>query len=195
MHSWRITLVNVNKIAVIFTCLFFIQTASAQMIPGDAVLVQCRVTSGSLAVVGGDPVLIAGLAGKSYNYFFIPSNESMTLDPPDASGNAHPGDLVWYISGAAAQTVIFDFSLPHSFTSASTGAAIPISYDNFSANYVDQNGNVYTWNPISPSPSITIGPAGTGTLYLGFIFSVPSTAPPSSDYLAYFYMAAHSTGF
>jgi len=162
---------------------------------GDAVLLKCRVNSGSLMVTGGPPVTLASIPGVTYHYYYLPSSAEMALEPPDATGNSTPGDLNWLISGSAAQNIILQFVLPFAFISESTGAIIPISYNNQSATLVTDNGGMFTWNPNAPSPPLALGSSGSASLYLGFDYSVPVNAPVSSDYLAYFYVSAESTGF
>lgn len=181
-------------IACVFVYLGIIQTAAAQF-AGGAILLRCHVGTGTLEVTGGQTFTIACVPGTSYDYYFLPSANSMMLEPADATGNAEPGDLMWSVSGTPKQNIIFQFVLPYAFLSASTDATIPITYDNRSANFVNESGNIYTWNPDGRSPVATLGTAGTGTLYLGFRFSVPINTPASNDYTAVFYVSAESTGF
>jgi hypothetical protein len=182
-------------LSIVLAICLTVQTGSAQVIPGDANLVTLDLSSGSLMVTGGQAVVIAGLPGRHYRYFYVPGNSGMLLDPPDANGNQNPGDLVWEVSGRSSQNVVFEFNLPHAFSSLSTGAVIPISYDDGSASFDNGSGTFYSWNPAISSPPINIGSATGGKVYLGFGFFVPPTAPPADDYLALFYMSVQSTGF
>ncbi len=172
-----------------------LNTASAQVISGDANTVTVDVSANVLQVAGQQAVSIVGVPGTTYNYFTDVANGVMVLDPADGGGNVNPGDNVWTVSGSPLGNVIYTFVLPNAFQSASTGAFLPITYSNASATWISDDGDIFAWNPKSVSPPINLNASGSGTVWLGFQFTVPSTAPAVSDYLATFYLSAQSTGF
>jgi hypothetical protein len=172
-----------------------LNTASAQVLSGDANILTVDISAQALQVTGQQAFTIAGVPGTTYNYFYDVTNAVMAIDPPDAGGNVNPGDNVWAVVGTPLSNVIYTFLLPGAFVSAGTGGVMPITYSNTSAVSVDGDGNAFAWNPKNPSPPINLGSAGGGSVFLGFSFNIPVTAPAASDYNATFYLSAQATGF
>ncbi len=172
-----------------------LNTASAQIISGDANVVTVDLSAAALTVTGQQAVAIVGVPGQTYNYFYSSSGGAMVLDPADGSGNAAPGDNVWAITGSPLGNLVYTFVLPNAFQSLATGGFMPITYSNTDAVSLDSDGNLFAWNPKNPSPPLNLGSGGSANVYLGFQFSIPTTAPASDDYLATFYLSAQATGF
>ncbi len=170
-------------------------TASAQVVAGDATLVILDLSSAGLTVTTGGEVDLAPVPGNTYHIFWDASNGQETIDPPDPSlGNN--ADIFWDVvnAGGGGINVVFTFSLPNAFTGQDTGAQIPITYGNVDAVFEDGGTNVYAWNPRMTSPPINIVAGGEGFVHLGMTFTVPFTSP-TDTYEATFYLAATSTGF
>jgi hypothetical protein len=183
---------------VVVAVFAMLNTASAQILAGDATMVQLDLTSSALTVVSNGDIVMAPSPGQSYHFFWNNTGGGMQLDPLDAGGAGAPGDydVAWTVSGAVAnQNVVFTFSLPTTFVGEGTGAQIPITYGNADAIFEDGGTNVIAWNPHQTSPPINLfAGGGGGTVHIGFAFSVPF-ASPTDTYDAVFYLAAQATGF